>query len=341
MQGDVLTMPSTTVTATNLDIRDLVFATDKVDASGTTLGANSGVDIGDVTINNGAAGAAVNIQDGGNTITVDGTVISTATDLDIRDLLFATDKVDASGTILGAGDNNIGNVDVLTIAAGDNNIGNVDIVSGTITTVSTVTSVSSVATNPDVEQATASALNAEVQGDAANASPVSGNPVLVGMRASNAVPTDVGADGDAVSMWATRNGAPIVAELPHLGMVGAAPYTLTTHTVQYTTTQTGTAVITPTGGNRIVVTRVQIQVGGTTAGTAQLWFEAANGDTTYTRGTDDAIFDGEFAPSATSKPGVVMQGPFIGQAADFDLRFTDSAAINPITLTIWYYEITG
>ena len=40
---------------------------------------------------------------------------------------------------IAAGDNNIGNVDVLTIAAGDNNIGNVDIVSGTITTVSTVT----------------------------------------------------------------------------------------------------------------------------------------------------------------------------------------------------------
>jgi len=33
-----------------------------------------GTDIGDVTVNNAAAGAAVNIQDGGNTITVDGTV---------------------------------------------------------------------------------------------------------------------------------------------------------------------------------------------------------------------------------------------------------------------------
>lgn len=38
------------------------------------LGANSGVDIGDVTINNGTGAAAVNIQDGGNTITVDGTI---------------------------------------------------------------------------------------------------------------------------------------------------------------------------------------------------------------------------------------------------------------------------
>lgn len=35
------------------------------------LGANSGIDIGDVTINNASGGSAVNIQDGGNSITVD------------------------------------------------------------------------------------------------------------------------------------------------------------------------------------------------------------------------------------------------------------------------------
>lgn len=36
--------------------------------------AQPGVDIGDVTVNNGPGAAAVNIQDGGNSITVDGTV---------------------------------------------------------------------------------------------------------------------------------------------------------------------------------------------------------------------------------------------------------------------------
>jgi surface antigen len=39
-----------------------------------TAAAQPGVDIGDVTVNNAAGAAAVNIQDGGNTITVDGTV---------------------------------------------------------------------------------------------------------------------------------------------------------------------------------------------------------------------------------------------------------------------------
>ena len=41
----------------------------------------------DVTVTNGAAGAAVNIQDGGNSITVD------ATDLDIRDLVNTQDSI--------------------------------------------------------------------------------------------------------------------------------------------------------------------------------------------------------------------------------------------------------
>jgi hypothetical protein len=49
-----------------------------VTKSGTwTLDANSGVDIGDVTINNASGAGAVNIQDGGNSITVDGTIAAT------------------------------------------------------------------------------------------------------------------------------------------------------------------------------------------------------------------------------------------------------------------------
>jgi len=69
-------------------------------ASTAALQTQPGVDIGDVTINNAGAASAVNIQDGGNTITVDGSVTVSATDLDIRNLVFATDKVDVSGSTL-------------------------------------------------------------------------------------------------------------------------------------------------------------------------------------------------------------------------------------------------
>lgn len=104
---------SITVDATNLDIRDLVFATDKVDVSGSVvaLDAPTLAALESITVQNGAGASAVNIQDGGNSITVDGTVelgattlaaLETitviATDLDIRDLAFATDKVDVSGS---------------------------------------------------------------------------------------------------------------------------------------------------------------------------------------------------------------------------------------------------
>lgn len=62
------------------------------------LAANDGVDIGDVTVNNASGGSAVNIQDGGNSITVDGSVTvtqATATNL----------KVDASGVAVPVTDN--------------------------------------------------------------------------------------------------------------------------------------------------------------------------------------------------------------------------------------------
>lgn len=87
---------SLTVDAVDLDVRDLEFATDKVDASGSevSLDAATLAALESITVQNGAAGDAVNIQDGGNSITVD------AVDLDIRNLVFATDKVDASGSVV-------------------------------------------------------------------------------------------------------------------------------------------------------------------------------------------------------------------------------------------------
>lgn len=67
---------SVTVSATDLDIRDLAFATDKVDASGS-----------EVSLDAATLAALENIN-----------AVVTATDLDIRDLAFATDKVDVSGS---------------------------------------------------------------------------------------------------------------------------------------------------------------------------------------------------------------------------------------------------
>lgn len=65
-----------TVSATDLDIRDLAFATDKVDASGSEVALDTATlaALESVTVQNGSGASAVNIQDGGNSITVDGSV---------------------------------------------------------------------------------------------------------------------------------------------------------------------------------------------------------------------------------------------------------------------------
>lgn len=239
----------------------------------------------------------------------------------------------ATDVALPAGTNNIGDVDVLTlpaIPAGNNNIGDVDIASLPNEGQQTMANSISVAVASD--QAT---FPVTAAGTAAHASPTSGNPVYVAGRASNAIPTDVGADGDVAALWMNRNGAQMVSMAPHLGIMGS-PWTLTSETAQYTTTQTSTVLVAGGASERIVVTKVQIQAGGTTAGTLQLYF----GTGAYSRGTSLAIFDGEFAPSATLKPGVVMDGPFISATNGDDLMVTDSAAINPLTITVWYYLVS-
>lgn len=80
------------VTATDLDIRDLDSAQDSVEvlqATHDNLNANANIQVGNTDVSNGNP---VPVSDAGGSLTVD------ATDLDIRDLAFATDKVDVTGS---------------------------------------------------------------------------------------------------------------------------------------------------------------------------------------------------------------------------------------------------
>lgn len=226
--------------------------------------------------------------------------------------------VTAAGALIGGDAANGLDVDVTrlpALVAGSANIGDVDVL-----------------TLPNVTLAAGTNTN-EVVGDVAQDLPIAGNPVSAGLRASTVVPTAMSADGDVVYSWSDRLGRSIVQPGVPIGTEKWA-------TAQYTTTQTGVALLTPTAGKKLVITSVQIQVGGTTAGTVQLWF-GGSADTTYSRGTDRAIFDGEFAPSATLKPGALQtkESGWVAAAADDILRVTTSAAINPITFTVWGYEV--
>lgn len=128
-------------------------------------------------------------------------------------------------------------------------------------------------------------------------------------------------------------GIQAVGVIPH--QIG---YAMATATAQYTTTQTST-ILGPTNaaGVTMYVTSLQIQATGTTGGNVQVYF----GTGAYSRGTSRAIFDGAFIPSATSNPGVVITPavPFVSVAGD-ECRVTTSAAINALTVTIWYYLVS-
>jgi hypothetical protein len=122
------------VTATDLDIRNLTnvdvvtaelsavdnAVLDNISSGVTTSAARlnaidaklvSGTDIGDVTINNASGVAAVNIQDGGNSITVDGTVTAnTGLSQPLTDTQLRATAVPVSGTVA------VTNADLATLA---------------------------------------------------------------------------------------------------------------------------------------------------------------------------------------------------------------------------------
>jgi len=81
-----------------------VFATDKVDVSGST------VELGATTL---AALESITVVDGGGSLTVD------AINLDIRDLAFATDKVDVSGSTVELGATTLAALESITVVATD------------------------------------------------------------------------------------------------------------------------------------------------------------------------------------------------------------------------------
>jgi hypothetical protein len=109
--------------------------------------------------------------------------------------------------------------------------------------------------------------------------------------------------------------------LPH-----AAIGTALSIAAAFTTTQTSTNLIAGTGGQKIYVTSLTIATGGTTAGRVSIYY----GTGAFTAGTSVTLFDGEFAPSATSKPGAVLTFPIpIGgaSATGDNLSITTSAAM--------------
>ncbi len=98
--------------------------------------AQPGVDIGDVTINNAGGAAAVNIQDGGNTITVDGTVSITAnSSVNLAQVAGTTTATDNGASSAGTQRVTIANnsTGVVGLNAGSNTVGSIASITTSVT----------------------------------------------------------------------------------------------------------------------------------------------------------------------------------------------------------------
>lgn len=168
-----------------------------------------------------------------------------------------------------------------------------------------------------------------IEGTVAHDSADTGNPVKIGFQASSTLPTAV-ATGDRVNGVADLYGRQLVANIDDGMQVWKG--------ANYTTTQTGTDIWTPSAGKRIGITYLAISSYGTTAARVIIWL-GASGDTAYTAGTDQLVWAGSFAPSANSKPGAIVSLPFgiFAVTADHRLKITTDAAIS-LDLTIYGYE---
>lgn len=169
-------------------------------------------------------------------------------------------------------------------------------------------------------------------GDVAHDAADSGNPVKVGAKAVSAFPAAVTAN-DRANLLADLVGRILTGRRPLL--------TQKSLHVQYTAQQTGTAVWTPASGKRIVIESVVVSGYGSTAGHVNLWF-GASGDTTYSIGTDQPLWNGRVLPSAVGNQAPHL--PFTpGEPveclnADYDLKITTDAAVS-VHVTVHGYEI--
>jgi hypothetical protein len=295
-------------------------------AAVTSLYQVGGTDGTNARILSTNASGHLNIADGGNSITVDGTVAATQSGTwNITNITGTVSLPTGAATETTLSSLNTKVPANLTVSATRllvDGSGVTQPISGTVTVQdggNTIT-VDGTVTVTD-------GLN--IEGDVANDSIDSGNPVKIGFRATSSLPAAV-ATNDRVNGTADLYGRQLVTNIDDGMQVWKG--------ANYTTTQTGTDIWTPSSGTRIGVTYLAISSYATTAGRVILWF-GASGDTTYTAGTDQLVWAGSFAPSANAKPGAIVSLPFgiFAVTADHRLKITTDAAIS-LDITVYGYE---
>jgi hypothetical protein len=138
-------------------------------------------------------------------------------------------------------------------------------------------------------------------GDVAHNASDAGNPVKIGGYAvSSQFPVAVDS-GDRVNAFFDTYGRQVITQFAPIRM---------RESVQgaFTGAIDGTVVWSPAAAGRLVVTDFKISTGSATAGHVALYFAGSGppANFPFVPGSGIAIFAGEFAPSATAKPGALM-----------------------------------
>jgi len=236
-----------------------------------------------------------------------------------------------------AGTANIGDVDVLTVPA-DPFGANADAASASGSISAKLRQIATNGTKVTdgsltagiVDETGASAVDAlAVGGGTPHDAADSGNPVKMGWKAANALPTAV-ANADRANGISDLFGRQLVSHIDPAMQVHKG--------VNYTSAQTGATIWDPTSGKRIAITSIVIGSYATTAARLILWF-GANGDTTYSAGTDQLVLAASYAPSASTKPGTVFTPavPIFCTTADHELHVTTDAGMS-VDIAVEGYE---
>ncbi len=167
------------------------------------LTANSGVDIGDVTINNANGASAVHIQDGGNTITIDGSLTTVSTVTAITSLDKGVYVDDAAWT---------GNTSSHYLVGGLYQSSPQTVTDGRVAPIE-------IDVNGKIIESNSAAIKTSVEKiddwDAVHASAVSSDgPQIMGAGYSTGLPADIGADADAARICTDRFGRIVRGLMP-------------------------------------------------------------------------------------------------------------------------------
>ncbi len=231
----------------------------------STNQANNGVDIGDVTINNASGASAVNIQDGGNSITVDGTVSVNA---------LTNSSVVKSQLQDNAGNGITTNSTTYTAKFGID--GNLLGTLGTAFTTAGKVDVKGADGDVFVRQATASNLKVEPAGNVAHDAGDSGNPLKIGGRAVSAEITAV-ANNDRSDFVSDLVGKQIV--MPYAGNENFVSGAITT---AMTSTTSTSLIAAPGAGLRNYITTIIVSNSHATVGTDIIIQDGSGGTTLMT-----------------------------------------------------------